>query len=58
MDESLIYSVKMQCSSFNILTRFQAIDCEQPTEALTESFLSEFFTGVRGPDSDPNTSLR
>ena len=43
----------MQCSSFNILTRFQAIDCEQPTEALTESFLSEFFTGVRGPDSDP-----
>ena len=49
---SLIYSVKTQ-NSFNILTRFQAIDCEQPTEALTKSFLSEFFTGVRCPDSDP-----
>ncbi|CAE7608946.1 unnamed protein product [Symbiodinium sp. KB8] len=31
-----------------------AIDCGQAAvEALTKSFLSEFFTGVRGPDTDP-----
>ena len=50
---SLIYSVKTQCKSFNMLSRFQAIDSPQPIEALTKSFLSEFFTGKRGADSAP-----
>ena len=50
---SLIYAVKTQCKSFNMLSRFQAIAPAQPTEALSKSFLSEFFTGVLGPDSDP-----
>ncbi|CAE7407611.1 unnamed protein product, partial [Symbiodinium sp. CCMP2456] len=48
---SLIYSVKTH--SFDILARFQAIDCGQAAEALTKSFLSEFFSGVRGRDLDP-----
>ncbi|CAE7284835.1 unnamed protein product [Symbiodinium sp. CCMP2456] len=50
---SLVYSVKMPRSSFNILERFQAVECGEPTQALIESFLSEFFTGVRSADSDP-----
>ena len=50
---SLIYSVKTQCKSFNMLSRFQAIASAQPIEALTKSFLSEFFTGKRGADSAP-----
>ena len=50
---SLIYSVKMQHRSFNILERFQAIEPGEPTRALIESFLSEFFTGMRSADSDP-----
>ena len=48
---SLIYSVKTH--GFNMLERFQAIECPEPTHALIESFLSEFFTGVRSADSDP-----
>ena len=54
---SLIYSVKTQYNSFNILSRFQAIAPAHPTEALSKSFLSEFFTGVLGPDSDPIRAL-
>ncbi|CAE7763956.1 unnamed protein product, partial [Symbiodinium necroappetens] len=50
---SLMYSVKTQCNSFNMLSRFQAIASAQPTEALTKCFLSEFFTGERGADSAP-----
>ncbi|CAE7823878.1 unnamed protein product, partial [Symbiodinium necroappetens] len=50
---SLIYSVKTQCKSFNMLSRFQAIASAQPIEALTKCFLSEFFTGKRGADSAP-----
>ena len=48
---SLIYSVKTH--GFNILERFQAIGCEEPTAALTKCFLSEFFTGERGENSAP-----
>ncbi|CAE7755824.1 unnamed protein product, partial [Symbiodinium necroappetens] len=50
---SLIYAVKTQGSSFSVLDRFQAIECGEPTEALTKCFLSEFFTGRRGLNSDP-----